>query len=93
MALTVLTWLSIVSMFLGLIGIYVLNLFEIKRIVRDIAHNTRWFCKTYDELTDEAIKNINLREHDRLFWIVTSTWLLSMIFTALIVLLMFEIFG
>ena len=56
MALTVLTWLSIVSMFLGLIGIYVLNLFEIKRIVRDIAHNTRWFCKTFDKLTNEAIK-------------------------------------
>lgn len=89
----VLTWLALVSMFLGLLGIYVLNVFSIKGVIRSIARNTRWFCKTYDELSDEAIKNINLKEHDRMFWIVTSTWLLSMIFTALIVLVMFEIFG
>lgn len=89
----VLNWLALVSMFLGLLGIYVLNVFSIKDVIKRIARNTRWFCKTYDELTDEAIKNINLREHDRLFWIVTSTWLLSMVFTALIVLVMFEIFG
>ena len=82
----VLTWLSIVSMFLGLIGIYVLNILEIKKIIRDIAHNTRWFCKSFDKLTNEAIKNINLKEHDRLFWIVTSTWILSIIFSVLITL-------
>lgn len=88
-----LTWLSLVSMFLGLIGIYILNIFSIKGIIRDIAHNTRYFCKTYDKLTNEAIKNINWKEHDRLFWVVTSTWLLSIIFSALIVIVMFEIFG
>ena len=84
----VLTWLSIVSMFLGLIGIYVLNILEIKKIIRDIAHNTRRFCKTYDKLTNEAIKNINLKEHDRLFWVVTSTWILSIIFSVLITVLL-----
>ena len=89
----VLNWLALVSMFLGLLRIYVLNVFAIKGIIRDIAHNTRWFCKTFDKLTNEAIKNITWKEHDRLFWIVTSTWLLSMIFTALIVAVMFEIFG
>lgn len=84
----VLTWLSIVSMFLGLIGIYVLNILEIKKIIRDIAHNTRRFCKTYDKLTNEAIKNINLKEHNRLFWVVTSTWILSIIFSVLITLML-----
>jgi hypothetical protein len=84
----VLTWLSIVSMFLGLIGIYVLNILEIKKIIRDIAHNTRRFCKSYDKLTNEAIKNINLKEHDRLFWVVTSTWILSIIFSVLITLML-----
>ena len=82
----ILTWLSIVSMFLGLIGIYVLNILEIKKIIRDIAHNTRWFCKSFDKLTNEAIKNINLKEHNRLFWVVTSTWILSIIFSVLITL-------
>ena len=84
--MVLLTWLSIVSMFLGLIGIYVLNLFAIKIIVRDIAHNTRWFCKSFDELTNEAIKNINYKEHNKLFWIITSTWILSIIFSVLITL-------
>lgn len=84
--MVLLTWLSIVSMFLGLIGIYVLNIFSIKGIIRDIAHNTRWFCKSFDELTNEAIKNINYKEHNKLFLIVTSTWILSIIFSVLITL-------
>lgn len=84
--MVLLTWLSIVSMVLGLIGIYVLNILEIKKIIRDIAHNTRWFCKSFDKLTNEAIKNINLKEHNRLFWVVTSTWILSIIFSVLIAL-------
>jgi hypothetical protein len=84
----ILTWLSIVSMFLGLIGIYVLNIFSIKGIIRDIAYNVKYFVKTYD-LTNEAIKNINYKEHNKLFWIVTSTWILSIIFSVLITLMLF----
>ena len=83
----ILTWLSIVSMFLGLIGIYVLNIFSIKGIIRDIAYNVKYFVKTYD-LTNEAIKNINRKEHNKLFWIVTSTWILSIIFSVLITLML-----
>lgn len=88
----VLNWLALVSVFLGLIGIYVLNAFTIKGIIRDIAYHVKYFVKTHD-LTNEAIKNITWKEHDRLFWVVTSTWLLSMIFSALITVVMFEMFG
>ena len=88
----VLTLLALVAMFLGLIGIYVLNAFAIKSIIRDIAYNVKYFVKTHD-LTNEAIKNITWKEHDRLFWVVTSTWLLLMIFSALIVIVLFELFG
>lgn len=88
----VLNWLALVSMFLGLIGIYVLNAFAIKGIIRDIAYNVKYFVKIHD-LTNVAIKNITWKEHDRLFWVVTSTWLLSMIFSALITVIMFELFG
>lgn len=88
----VLTLLALVAMFLGLIGIYVLNAFAIKSIIRNIAYNVKYFVKTHD-LTNEAIKNITWKEHDRLFWVVTSTWMLSMIFSALIVVTMFELFG
>jgi hypothetical protein len=83
----VLTCLSLVSMFFGLIGIYVLNLFAIKGIIRDIAYNVKYFVKTHD-LTNEAIKNINYKEHNKLFWIVTSTWILSIIFSVLIILVL-----
>ena len=83
----VLTCLSLVSMFLGLIGIYVLNIFEIKRIIRDISYNVKYFVKTHD-LTNEAIKNINYKEHNKLFLIVTSTWILSIIFSVLITLVL-----
>lgn len=88
----VLTLLALVSMFLGLFGIYILNAFAIKGIIRDIAYHVKYFVKTHD-LTNEAIKNITWKEHDRLFWVVTSTWLLSMIFSALIVIVLFELFG
>ena len=88
----VLLLLAFVSVFLGLIGIYVLNAFAIKSIIRDIAYNVKYFVKTHD-LTNEAIKNITWKEHDRLFWVVTSTWMLTMIFSALIVVILFELFG
>lgn len=83
----VLTCLSLVSMFLGLIGIYVLNIFSIKGIIRDIAYNVKYFVKSYD-LTNEAIKNINYKEHNKLFLIVTSTWILSIVFSVLITLVL-----
>ena len=89
----VLTWLSLVSVFLGLIGIYVFNVFALKGIIRDIAHNVRYFCKTYDKLTNETIKNITWKEHDRLFWIVTLVWVLSMLLGAIFAMIMFINFG
>ena len=32
------------------------------------------------------LKNINYKEHNKLFWVVTSTWILSIIFSVLITL-------
>lgn len=87
----VLTWLALVSIFLELIGICVLNVFAIKSIIKDISYNVKYFVRTHD-LTNEAIKNITWKEHDRLFWIVTSTLVLSIISGALITLLMIIIF-
>ena len=88
----VFTLLALVAMLLGLIGIYVLNALVLKRIIRDIAYEVKYFVKSHD-LTNEAIKNITWKEHDRLFWVVTSTWMLTMIFSALIVVILFELFG
>ena len=41
----------------------------------------------------KKIKNITWKEHDRLFWVVTSTWMLSIIFSALIAVVLFELFS
>ena len=90
--MVLLTWLSIVSMVLGLIGIYVLNILEIKKIIRDIAYHVKYFVKTHD-LTNDAIKNITWKEHDRLFWLVTIVWLLSMFLGAIFTMIMFMNFG
>ena len=87
----VLSWLSLVLIFFGLIGIYMFNTFALKGIIRDIAHNTRYFCKIYDKLTNEAIKNITWKEHDRLVWIVTGTWMLSMILGALFAIVLYTL--
>lgn len=90
--MTLLLWLALVSVFLGLIGIYMFNVFALKSIIRDIAYNVKYFVKTHD-LTNEAIKNITWKEHDRLFWVVTSTWLLSMFLGAIFTMIMFMNFG
>lgn len=87
------TYIAIVVTFIVLIATYVLSVMELNPIIRDIAHNTRRFCKIYDELTNEAIKNINWKEHDRLFWVITAVWLLSMFLGAIFTVIMFMNFG
>lgn len=83
------TYIAIVITLIALIATYVLGVMVLKPIIRDIAHNTRWFCKSYDELTNEAIKNITWKQHDRLFWVITAVWLLSMILGAIFTVIMF----
>ena len=86
------TYIAIVVTFIVLLAIYVLSVRAIKPIIRDIAHNTRWFCKSFDTLTNEAIKNITWNDHDRLFWLITLVWLLSMFSGAIFTVIMFMSF-
>lgn len=87
------TWLAIVVTLIALIATYVLSVRHIKPIIRSISFNIWYFAKYQDKLTTEAIRNITWHDHDRLFWLVTLVWLLSMLLGAIFTVIMFMNFG
>ena len=78
---------------IALIATYVLSVRHIKPIIRSISLGIWYFAKDYDKLTTEAIRNITWQDFDRLFWLVTIVWLLSMFLGAIFTLIMFMNFG
>ena len=78
---------------IALIATYVLSVRHIKPIIRNISFNIWYFARTYDKLTTEAIRNITWQDFDRLFWLVTIVWLLSMFLGAIFAMIMFMNFG
>lgn len=87
------TCIAIVVTLIALLATYVLSMRAIKPIIRSIALGIFYFARTYDKLTTEAIRNITWRDHDRLFWLVTIVWLLSMFCGAIFTIIMFMNFG
>ena len=87
------TCIAIVVTFIALIATYVLSVRHIKPIIRSISFNIWYFAKSYDKLTTEAIQNITWDDHDKLFWLVTIVWLLSMFCGAIFTVIMFMNFG
>ena len=87
------TYIAIAVTTIALIATYVLSVRHIKPIIRNISLNIWYFARTYDKLTTEAIKNITWQDFDRLFWLVTIVWLLSMFLGAIFTVIMFMNFG
>ena len=87
------TCIAIVMTLIALLATYVLAMKAIKPIIRDISYNIFYFAKSHDKLTTEAIRNITWNDHDRLFWVVTLVWLLSMFCGAIFTVIMFMNFG
>lgn len=87
------TYIAIGVTTIALIATYVLSVRHIKPIIRSISFNIWYFAKSYDKLTTEAIKNITWRDFDRLFWLVTIVWLLSMFLGAIFTMIIFMNFG
>lgn len=83
------TCIAIVVTLIALLATYVLSMRAIKPIIRDISYNIFYFARTYDKLTTEAIRNITCDDHDRLFWLVTIVWVLSMLLGAIFTVIMF----
>ena len=86
-------YIAIVVTFIALLATYVLSVRHIKPIIRNIAFNIWYFAKGQDKLTTEAIRNITWNDHDRLFWLVTLVWMLSMFCGAIFTVIMFMNFG
>jgi multisubunit Na+/H+ antiporter MnhB subunit len=87
------TCIAIVVTLIVLLATYVLSMRHIKPIIRDIAFNIWYFAKDHDKLTTEAIRNITWHDHDKLFWLVTLVWLLSMFCGAIFTVIMFMNLG
>lgn len=87
------TCIAIVVTLIALLATYVLSMRMIKPIIRSIAFDIWYFAKSQDKLTTEAIRNITWRDHDRLFWLVTLVWVLSMLLGAIFTVIMFMNFG
>ena len=87
------TCIAIVVTLIALLATYVLSVRHIKPIIRSIAFNIWYFARTQDKLTTEAIRNITWNDHDKLFWLVTLVWLLSMFCGTIFTVIMFMNFG
>ena len=87
------TCVAIVMTLIALLATYVLAMKAIKPIIRDISYNIFYFARTYDKLTNEAIRNITWNDHDRLMWLVTLVWMLSLLLGAIFTVIMFVNFG
>lgn len=87
------TCIAIVTTLVALLATYIFSMKAIKPIIRSISFNIFYFAKSHDKITAEAIRNITWNDHDRLFWVVTLVWLLSMICGAIFTVIMFVNFG
>ena len=83
------TCIAITVTLIVLLATYVLSMRMIKPIIRSIAFDIWYFAKDHDKLTTEAIRNITWNDHDRLFWLVTLVWLMSMFCGAIFTVIMF----
>lgn len=86
------TCIAIVVTLIVLLATYVLSMKAIKPIIRNISFNIWWFAKDQNKLTTEAIRNITWNDHDKLFWLITLVWLLSMFCGAIFTVIMFMSF-
>lgn len=87
------TCIAIVVTLIALLATYVLGMMAIKPIIRDISYNIFYFARSHDKLTTEAIRNITWNDHDRLFWLITLVWLLSMFCGAIFTVIVFMNFS
>ena len=87
------TCIAIVVTLVALLATYVLSVRHIKPIIRSIAFNIWYFAKDQDKLTTEAIRNITWNDHDKLMWLVTLVWLLSMFCGAIFTVIIFMNFN
>lgn len=72
-----------------LCGSFVLSIYTIKRKLIDACFNTWYVRRNKDKCTNTQINSIIYREYDVIYTTISLFWLISVIFT---VLMMFSIF-
>ena len=87
------TCIAIVVILIVMLATYVLGVRMIKPIIRSIALNVWYSAKGLNKLTTEAIRNITWNDHDKMFWLVTLVWMMSMFSGAIFTVIMFMNFG
>ena len=87
------TCIAIIVTLIALLATYVLCIRAIKPIIRSIVLNVWYSAKGLDKLTTEAIRNIIWNGHDKMFWLVTLVWMMSMFLGAIFTIIMFINFG
>lgn len=87
------TCIAIGVTMIALIATYVLSVRRIKPIISNISLGIWYFAKDYDKLTTEAVRNITWNDHDKLMWLVTLVWMLSLLLGAIFTVIMFVNFG
>lgn len=79
----------LIACLIMLIGSFVLTIFAVKRKLLDACFNTWYARKDKDKCTNTQINGIIYREYDAIYTAISLFWLISVIFTVLI---MFSIF-
>lgn len=87
------TCIAIVVTLIALLATYVFSMRMIKPIIRSISFDIWYFAKSQDKLTTEAIRNITWKDQDRLYWLITLVWVLSLLLGAIFTVIMFVNFG
>lgn len=72
-------------------GSFVLSIYTIKRKLLDACFNTWYARKDKDKCTNTQINGIIYREYDAIYTAISLFWLISVIFTVLIMFSVFDL--
>jgi hypothetical protein len=74
-----------------IIGTFILSIYTIKRKLLDACFNTWYARKDKDKCTDKQINEIIYAEYDVIYTVFSIFWLVSMVFTVLIMYSIFDL--
>lgn len=74
-----------------IIGAFILSIYTIKRKLFDACFNTWYARKGKDKCTDKQINEIIYAEYDVIYTVFSIFWLVSMVFTVLIMYSIFDL--
>ena len=83
--------ISIIATVICWAGTFIISLIKIKKEIYDIAFNTWYFGSKHDKMTKSRISDINYQEMNSVFTWLWLCWTLSTLWTAVTVILAYQI--